>query len=153
MPDLDDVFNEDNREYSDLEYPVDIGVWNSSFEAVSVENLEKEMTAFIDFYHSNILDDKPFIKASIIHFAFETIHPFCDGNGRLGRLMMNNYLISQGIDSCRAVSFSEQIDKNRGLYDGAFEKAENVYSDCTPFIEYALEVMANAYLTAKDTQK
>lgn len=130
----------------------DIIVTNSTFKAVRVDDIEKEITSLIEFYHSNLLDDKPFIKASIIHFVFETIHPFCDGNGRLGRLLMNNYLIGQGIESCRAVSFSEQIDKNRGLYDSAFEKAENTYSDCTPFVEYTLETMANAFLTAKEVQ-
>ncbi len=53
-------------------------------------NLEK-------FLHSK--DDKlsPLIKAGIAHLQFETIHPFLDGNGRLGRLIITLYLCSEGI--------------------------------------------------------
>lgn len=129
-----------------------VGVSGCDFLSVEPQFIKEKMDDLISFYNSLVLNDKPFTKACIIHFAFETIHPFCDGNGRLGRLLMNNYLISQNIESCRAVSFSEQIDKNRGLYDGAFIQAENEYSDCTPFIEYMLQVMADAYLTAEKVQ-
>jgi Fic family protein len=131
----------------------DVSVTNSDFIAVNVNEIENKMNDLISFYSSDILNDKPFIKACIIHYNFETIHPFCDGNGRMGRLLMNNYLISQGIESCRAVSFSEQIDKTRGLYDGAFINSENIYSDCTPFLEYMLQTMSNAYFTAYKTQR
>lgn len=127
----------------------EVGITNSDFKAVPVDMIKSSIKAFLDFYESDLLNDKPFTKACILHYTFETIHPFCDGNGRLGRLIMNNYLISMGIESCRAVSFSEQIDKNRGLYDGAFISSENEYGDCTPFIEYMLQRMADAYITAK----
>ena len=66
---------------------------------------------------------------------------------------MNNYLISRNIESCRAVSFSQQIDKNRGLYDNAFMNAENEYGDCTPFLEYMLNIRADSYLTTKNIKK
>lgn len=130
----------------------DVGITNSDFIAVSPKELEPAMDRFLQFYESSLLNDRPFLKACIIHYAFETIHPFCDGNGRLGRLLMNNYLIGRGIESCRAVSFSEQIDKNRGLYDGAFISSENEYGDCTPFVMYMMEKMADAYFTAMKTQ-
>lgn len=131
----------------------EVGVYGSDFKAVETDDIKTCMDALIDFYNCNMLNDRPFIKAAILHFTFETIHPFCDGNGRLGRLLMNNYLINQGIDSCRAVSFSEQIDKNRGLYDGAFTRAENELSDCTPFVEYMLEMMSQSYTRALEVQK
>lgn len=136
----------DNEDIQGELYRIDdVGVYGSDFRAVDVDDIKNCMDSLIDFYNSNILDNRPFIKAAIIHYNFETIHPFCDGNGRMGRLLMNNYLISRGIESCRAVSFSEQIDKSRGLYDGAFIKSENEFSDCTPFLEYMLDVMAQSY--------
>lgn len=110
------------------------------------------MQKWIKFYNSEELDSFPFIKAAILHFSFETIHPFCDGNGRLGRLLMNNYLISRGIEACRAVSFSMSIDKWRSLYDAAFYNAENLYGDCTPFIEFILRCMNSAFDTALEAQ-
>lgn len=44
------------------------------------------------------------------------------------------------------------IDKNRGLYDNAFVQSENEYSDCTPFLEYMLDTMAQAYSVCKELQ-
>lgn len=139
--------NEDIK--GDLYRNGEVGITNSDFKAVPVNKIRAAVTDFLNFYESNLLNDRPFTKACILHYTFETIHPFCDGNGRLGRLLMNNYLIGQGVESCRAVSFSEQIDKNRGLYDGAFISSENRYGDCTPFVEYMLQIMANAYISAK----
>ena len=102
-------------------------------------DLSDLMLKLITFYNSSDLDDIPIIKACIIHYVFEVIHPFCDGNGRMGRLLMSNYLISRGFNAARAVSFSMYIDKNRGAYDAAFVKSENIYNDCTPFVQYMLE--------------
>ncbi len=115
---------------------------------LNVEKIESYMDNWIAFYNSDYLDEKPFIKAAILHYAFENIHPFCDGNGRTGRLLMNNYLIDRGIEACRAVSFSMEIDKERARYDVSFFDSENEYADCTPFLEYMLEIMAKAADTA-----
>lgn len=116
-----------------------------SFTPVSASAVPELMKQWINFYHSEELNDIPLIKAAILHYAFETIHPFCDGNGRMGRLLMSNFLISQGFDAVKAVSFSMAIDKNRSGYDNAFVKSENIYQDCTPFIEYMLgDVMYEA---------
>lgn len=52
-----------------------------SFIPVAYTKVEKAMDSFIHFYNSSDFDNYPFIKAALLHFAFETIHPFCDGNG------------------------------------------------------------------------
>ena len=111
------------------------------------------MNNWISFYNNDKYDEYPFLKTILLHYAFETIHPFCDGNGRMGRLLINNYLISRGIESARAVSFSMQIDKRRSHYDTAFVDSENLYNDCTPFIEYMLEIMYSAFETSLEVQK
>ena len=80
-----------------------------------------------------------------MHYTFEHIHPFCDGNGRMGRLLMNNFLISKGFEKVKAVSFSRSIEKERSDYDIAFALSDNVYSDCTYFIEYMLIKMLDAF--------
>lgn len=103
--------------------------------------IEEAMDIWIDYYNSDLLDNHPFIKAALLHYAFEFIHPYCDGNGRMGRLLMNNYLISRGYDKIKAISFSKTIDESRLDYDSAFEQSENVYNDCTPFIQYMLSIM------------
>jgi len=136
------------------QYPYRSGdVFIGGHEGVSYKDVEKQMERWIAFYNNKELDNYPYIKAILLHFSFEAIHPFCDGNGRMGRLLMNNYLISRGIDICKAVSFSMQIDKRRNHYDAAFIDAENLYHDVTPFIEYMLEIIYSSYETALEIQK
>ena len=64
-----------------------------SYTPVQAVAIPELMNKWIDFYHNDELNDIPLVKAIILHYAFETIHPFCDGNGRMGRLLMSNFLI------------------------------------------------------------
>lgn len=107
--------------------------------------LDEAMTNWVNYYNSNVLSEHPFIKAALLHFAFEFIHPFCDGNGRCGRLLMNNFLIGEGFEKIKAVSFSRSIEKYRLDYDVALESGDNTYADCTAFIEFMLNMMRLAF--------
>lgn len=133
----------DNLDVQGEMYRVD-DVSIGTYQPVSAEEVPELMTQFMDFYNNAELNDIPVVKAIVIHYLFETIHPFCDGNGRMGRLLLNNFLIKQGFEVAKALSFSMEIDKNRGGYDAAFVKSENIYNDCTPLIEYMLDIMASA---------
>jgi fido (protein-threonine AMPylation protein) len=58
-----------------------------------VENLDKELKELVEWYKNNKEKFKPLVLAAIIHNEFEDIHPFQDGNGRVGRLLLNYILI------------------------------------------------------------
>ena len=109
------------------------------------------MEMLIEFYNSDKYDLVPFMKAGLIHYMFETIHPFCDGNGRLGRLLINHYLTGRGFDCCRAVSFSKLISEKRSAYGVAFADSENIYNDCTPFLEYIMGIFDEALHSALES--
>ena len=72
-------------------------------------NLEK-------FIHESDLYMQALVKAALIHVQFETIHPFLDGNGRLGRLLITLLLCAQGILQEPLLYLSLYIKQNRAMY-------------------------------------
>ena len=125
-----------------------VGVGNHM--GLNYQLLDETMDNWIAYYNSEELNEHPFIKAALLYYAFEFIHPFCDGNGRAGRLLMINFLIGLGYDKLKSVSFSKMIKKNHYTYYSVFETSENVYTDCTLFIEYMLAVFRDSLDNALD---
>lgn len=108
------------------------------------DQLEDAMNNWFSYYNSATDNELPFIKAALLHYSFERIHPFCDGNGRMGRLLSSNFLIGLGYDKIKAVSFSMSIGKHSDGYYNTMNLAGNNYFDCTPFLVYMLEREVNA---------
>ena len=68
------------------------------------------------FLHSQEVIVPPLIKIAIAHYQFETIHPFLDGNGRLGRLMISLYLASERLLSRPTLYLSDYFERNKTAY-------------------------------------
>lgn len=113
------------------------------FQAPDADRLEKEMKGFLNWFNAEQQVD-PVIKAAMAHLWFVTIHPFDDGNGRIGRAIMDLQLSRANNTSQRFYSMSSQIKKERNKYYEMLEATQKGELDITPWIEWFLGCLDRA---------
>lgn len=90
---------------------------NDAIFVPPVHNSIQELMADIEkFVHDDSKYFPELLKIGVVHYQFETIHPFLDGNGRVGRLMIPLYLVSKGILRKPILYLSDFLERNRTHY-------------------------------------
>lgn len=118
---------------------------------MSPELLPKKMKKLLHFAKDT--DLHPLIISSIVHFSIENIHPFADGNGRMGRLWQTVILMNWN-EIFEYLPIETIVFKNQDKYYKALQKSER-NEDCSYFIEFMLKsiltTIQNEQLSPQDT--
>ena len=104
----------------------------------------------LERYMNNGDDYDPLIRISLIHYQFETIHPFLDGNGRVGRLMILLYLMEQGFISKPIIYISYFLKKNQVEYYDRISEVRRS-GNYEQWISFFLEAVSAAAKDSLDT--
>lgn len=123
------------------------------FEAPPSSTLDMEMTRFIDWFN----ETHPLrtqtkipgpVRAAIAHLYFESLHPFSDGNGRIGRAIAEKAL-SEDLGRPVLLSLSTTIYKHKKEYYAALSNASRCQMNITPWIQYFVNTVYQAQLDSK----
>jgi Fic family protein len=120
------------------------------FEAPPRKGLEAELEEFLQWFNHSPANLDPLLRAGVAHLWFETLHPFDDGNGRVGRAVTDRALAQAEGRSVRFYSLSAAFMARRNEYYDALENAQRGELDITAWLEWFLDALRTALDQALD---
>lgn len=132
----------------------------TSFKPPAARNVPALLNLFLDWINSAEAQEiHPVIRAGVTHYEFARIHPFVDGNGRVGRALATLVLFKSGFDTKRFFSLEEFYDRNSARYFEALQNTSNQLvvdeseRDLTFWLEFFSEGLAVELSRVKERVK
>lgn len=107
------------------------------------------LSDFEKFINNEEIDTPDLVKIAILHYQFESIHPFLDGNGRIGRLLIPLYIQSKGMLEKSCLYISDYIERNKDTYYNMLTRVRT-HNDMIGWIKFFLEAVIETSKTAKE---
>ena len=119
------------------------------FEAPPSDQLPNRMKQFVDWFNQsrNTILNPP-VRSALAYLYFESILPFADGNGRIGRVIAD-IALSQGLGRSIPISLSDSIESNKNRYYEALRAARQTY-EVTPWIRFFLTLILESQKRTED---
>lgn len=102
------------------------------------------------FWHNRSIHVPNLIRVAVSHYQFETVHPFLDGNGRIGRLMITLYLVSKGLLSKPSLYLSAYLEKYKDAYYNALTTVRST-DDMGHWLKFFLNAVAHSAKSSKES--
>lgn len=122
---------------------------SAAFVPPSPESLPDLLTDLEKYWHEDTVTPA-LIKSALTHYQFETVHPFLDGNGRTGRLLIGLQLIDSGILTKPALYISDYFERHRADYYDALDRVRHT-GDYNHWVRFFLGACAATAKDAKET--
>jgi Fic family protein len=122
-----------------------------SFRPPESALVPEQIEALIAFINRSTDEEvHPLLKAGVVHYEFVRIHPFVDGNGRVGRCLSTLILYQENYDIRKFFSLEEYFDKHASLYYAALQSVSKKDGDQTEWLEFFLEALGVELVKIKE---
>ena len=129
--------------------PANCSLKDARYIPPNVEDMQTAMSDLEKYINENV-DYDPLIRVALIHYQFETIHPFLDGNGRIGRLLILLYLMEQGLLAKPVIYISYFLKKNQIEYYDRISEVRRT-GNFEQWIRFFLEAVSKASSDSLET--
>lgn len=128
---------------------------NAKYVPPAPDETKKALSDLEKFIHSSKLETLPLVKAGLLHAQFETIHPFNDGNGRTGRMLVTMFLWHEKLLEMPILYLSDYFKRHQKIY---YEKINNYHdgevAEWTDFfLDGVIDIANSAILTCEKITK